>query len=155
MPKNSSAQSLPTLPMRNILSYRLSVLHALLLKKLSSISSSRSLNMHQWKVLSVLYFWPPITSVGISGVVVLDKAAISRAVGSLVKLKLAERRHDPENNNTVIVITPAGRKLYAKIQEELEAMQSDVLHGLSAAEKSQLFEILDHIEQSLRWPSDA
>ncbi len=103
----------------------------------------------------MLYFWPPITSVGISGVVVLDKAAISRAVGSHVKLKLAERRHDPETNSTVIVITPAGRKLYAKIQEELEAMQSDVLHGLSAAEKNQLFEILDHIEQSLRWPSDA
>ncbi len=154
MSKTPSAQSLPTLPMRNILSYRLSVLHALLTRNLSSISSSRTLNMHQWKVLSVLYFWTPMTATGISGVVVLDRAAISRAIGSLVKLKLAERRHDPENNNTVIVITPAGRKLYGKIQEELEAMQSKILRGLSAAKQSQLFEVFDHIEQSLRWPGD-
>ena len=154
MSKRPSARSLPTLPMRNILSYRLSVLHALLTRKLSSISSSRSLNIHQWKVLSVLYFWPPITAVGISGVVVLDKAAISRAIGSLVKLKLAERRHDPADNNTVVVITPAGRKLYGTIQEELESIQSKLLQGLSATKKSELFEILDHIEQSLRWPDD-
>jgi DNA-binding MarR family transcriptional regulator len=154
MSKRPSARSLPTLPMRNILSYRLSVLHALLTRRLSSISSSRSLTTHQWKVLSVLYFWPPITAVGISGVVVLDKAAISRAIGSLVKLKLAERRHDPTDNNTVVVITPAGRTLYGKIQEELEAIQGKLLHGLSAGEKSQLFQIIDHIEQSLRWPAD-
>jgi DNA-binding MarR family transcriptional regulator len=105
-------------------------------------------------VLSVLYFWPPITAVGISGVVVLDKAAISRAIGSLVKLKLAERRHDPAENNTVVVITPAGRKLYSKIQEDIESIQQKIFHGLSAAKEKQLFEILDHIEQSLRWPSD-
>jgi DNA-binding MarR family transcriptional regulator len=154
MSKNPKAQSLPTLPMRNILSYRLSVIHALLSRKLSSISSAKSLNVHQWKVLSVLYFWPPITAVGISGVVVLDKAAISRAIGSLVKLKLAERRHDPANNNTVIIITAAGRKLYGKIHEDLESMQHNILRGLSAAKQSQLFEIFDHMEQSLRWPRD-
>jgi DNA-binding MarR family transcriptional regulator len=154
MSKSTAAESLPTLPMRNILSYRLSVLHALLTRKLSSISSSRSLNTHQWKVLSVLYFWPPITAVGISGVVVLDKAAISRAIGSLVRLKLAERRHDPKDNNTVIVITPTGRKLYGKIQEDIESIQRNIFQGLSAAKEKQLFEILDHIEQSLRWPSD-
>jgi DNA-binding MarR family transcriptional regulator len=139
--------------MRNILSYRFSVLHALLTRKLSTISSARSLNMHQMKVLSVLYFWAPMTATGISGVVVLDKAAISRAIGSLVKLKLAERRHDPDNNNTAIVITPAGRKLYGEVQEELESMQSKVLCGLSTRKQSQLFEIFDHIEQSLRWPN--
>jgi DNA-binding MarR family transcriptional regulator len=154
MAKNPTAQSLPTFPMRNILSYRLSVIHALLTRKLSSISSAKSLNIHQWKVLSVLYFWPPITAVGISGVVVLDKAAISRAIGSLVKLKLAQRRHDPANNNTVIIITPVGRKLYGKIHEDLESMQHNILRGLSAAKQSQLFEILDHMEQSLRWPRD-
>ena len=154
MKMSKSTAALPTLPMRNILSYRLSVLHALLTRKLSSISSSRSLNTHQWKVLSVLYFWPPITAVGISGVVVLDKAAISRAIGSLVRLKLAERRHDPKDNNTVIVITPTGRKLYGKIQEDIEAIQRKIFQGLGAAKEKQLFEILDHMEQSLRWPSD-
>ena len=154
MSKNPKAHSLPTLPMRNILSYRLSVIHALLTRGLSSISSAKSLNVHQWKVLSVLYFWPPITAVGISGVVVLDKAAISRAIGSLVRLKLAERRHDAENNNTVIVITPAGRNLYGKIHEDLESMQHNILRGLSAVKQSQLFEILDHMEKSLRWPRD-
>ncbi len=136
--------------MREILSYRLSVLHALLTRKLSSIESTLPLSTNQWKVLSVLYFWPPITAVGVSEVVVLDKAAISRAIGSLVKLKLAERRHDAENNNTVVVITPAGRSLYGKIHEDIESMQRNLLYGLSISKQSQLFEILDHIEQSLR-----
>jgi len=150
MSKKESAQPLPTLPMREILSYRVSVLHALLTRKLSSISSTSTLTTNQWKVLSVLYFWPPITAVGVSEVVVLDKAAISRAIGSLVKLKLAERRHDAETNSTVVVITPAGRKLYGKIQEDIESMQHDALSRLSSSKQAQLFEALDRIEQALR-----
>jgi len=136
--------------MRETLSYRISVLHALLTRKLSSISSTSTLTTNQWKVLSVLYFWPPITAVGVGEVVVLDKAAISRAIASLVKLKLAQRRHDAETNSTVVVITPAGRKLYGKIHEDIESVQDGVLRGLSASKKNQLFEILDHIEQALR-----
>jgi len=105
-------------------------------------------------VMSVMYCWPPITASGIGGVVVLDKAAISRAIASLVTLKLAERRHDPETNSTIIVLTPAGRKMYGKMHAEFEAVQRVVLGGLNTVEQRQLFDALDRIEQVVRWPGD-
>jgi DNA-binding MarR family transcriptional regulator len=151
MAKQSAAQALPTQPMRGILSYRLSVLHVLLTRKLAAKSSTQSLTTNQWKVLSVLYFWPPITAVGISEVVVLDKAAISRAIAALVKLELAERRHDAQRNTTVIVITAAGRALFGNIQADMDLMQSQALRDLSPAKQNQLFEMLDQIERSLRF----
>jgi DNA-binding MarR family transcriptional regulator len=153
MPKALTAHSLPTSPMRTGLSYRISILNALMGKRLSVIYTSRSLNTHQWKVLSVLYCWPPITAAGISGVVVLDRPAISRAIGSLVRLKLVERRHDPDSNSTIVVLTSAGRKLYSKMHAEFEEMQKEFLSRLSLAHQGQLFDALDVIEEVLRWPA--
>lgn len=136
--------------MREVLSYRISVLHALMTRRLALITSTSPLTTNQWKVLSVLFFWPDITAAGICEVVVLDKAAISRAIASLVRLKLALRRHDAENNNTVVVITAAGRKLYGEIHADIRAMQDELLGGLSGAKQALLFEALDRIEQALR-----
>jgi DNA-binding MarR family transcriptional regulator len=144
------AQSLPTEPMREVLSYRISVLHALLTRRLALITSTSPLTTNQWKVLSVLFFWPDITAAGIVEVVVLDKAAISRAIASLVRLKLAQRRHDAENNNTVIAITAAGRKLYGEIHANICEMQGEILGEWNRSKQAIFFEALDQIEQSLR-----
>lgn len=136
--------------MREVLSYRMSVLSSLLTKRLAAITSTSPLTTNQWKVLSVLFFWPDITAAAICEVVVLDKAAISRAIASLVRLKLARRRHDAQNNNTVIGITPAGRKLYGEIHADICQMQAEVLGKLSRLKKDEFFEALDRIERSLR-----
>ena len=144
------SQPLPTEPMREVLSYRISVLNSLLLKRLASITSTSPLTTNQWKVLSVLFFWPDITAAAICVVVVLDKAAISRAIASLVRLKLAQRRHHAESNNTVIGITAAGRKLYGEIHANICEMQAEVLGKLSRSKKDEFFQALDRIEQSLR-----
>src|SRR5262249_49687342 len=87
------------------LSYRLSILHSLLGKLTTGIYTSRGLTTHQWKVMSILYNWPPMPAVRITGLVTLDKAAISRGVAGLLKLKLARRYLEGESKMILVTLT--------------------------------------------------
>src|SRR3546814_6312609 len=66
---------------------RLSMLNFLMVKATARIYTSKNLNAHQWKVLSVLYAHPPMPASDILKWVTLDKAAISRAVQQLQRLE--------------------------------------------------------------------
>jgi DNA-binding MarR family transcriptional regulator len=138
------------LPMANNLSYRLSLLHALLGRKTANIYLSRGLNSHQWKVMSVLFSWPPMAAARITELVTLDKASISRAVTSLLKLKLADRRPDPETGAINVILTAAGRATYRDMMAEMFAIQQRVLASLSSVEKQALFRTFDKVETTLR-----
>src|SRR5262245_24675123 len=87
------------------LSYRISILHSLLGKLTTGIYASRGLTTHQWKVLSILYNWPPMPAVRITTLVTLDKAAISRGVAGLLSLKFAHRYLDDASGMIFIALT--------------------------------------------------
>lgn len=138
------------LPMARNLSYRVSILHALIGKQTTSIYQSRDLTSHQWKVMSVLYSWPPMPASRITEMVTLDKAAISRAVVGLVKLKLANRKRDLPTGTINVILTDAGRSLYHDMMLEMYDIQQRIFAGLRADEMRALFSTFDKIEASLR-----
>jgi DNA-binding MarR family transcriptional regulator len=137
-------------PMRENLSYRLSIIHALLGRRTAFIYTSRQLTSHQWKVLSVLYSWPPMPAARITELVTLDKAAISRAVTDLIKRGLADRKLLPESGVINVVLTPAGGDMYRAMMREMHDVQKEIFGGLKDRERTVLFDAFDKLETALR-----
>ena len=62
----------------------------------------------------------------------LDPSTVSRQVGQLIRLGLAERRPDPADGRAVqLVATDAGQRCYAEITERREQLIGEVLAGWS------------------------
>lgn len=133
------------------LSYRLSILNFLMGKATHEIYSAQGLSSHQWKVLSVLDAFAPMPAREILKWVTLDKAAISRAVQQLRALELADYRpHDSDGRFIDIVLTPKGRRVYRKMNENVAKLQAHVLAGMSPQQQDGLFELIDALESGLR-----
>lgn len=132
------------------LSYRVSILNSLLGKLTTEIYASRRLTSHQWKVLSILYNWPPMPAVRITNMVTLDKAAISRGVSGLLDLKLARRYLDNESGMIFIALTELGRAMYRSMASEMADLQRKVFDKVRDAEQNSFFMTLDKIEHALR-----
>jgi len=132
------------------LSYLVSITHSLLGKFTSGIYASRGLTTHQWKVMSILYYWPPLPAVRITSLCTLDKAAISRGVAGLLKLKLASRHLDDESGMICIALTQSGRAMYAEMAAEMAQLQKRLLATVGESERSEFFATLAKIEQALR-----
>jgi len=132
------------------LSYRVSILHSLLGKLTTRIYASRGLTSHQWKVLSILYNWPPMPAVRITTLVTLDKAAISRGVSGLLRLKLARRYLDNGSGMIFVALTDAGRATYRAMAAEMGNLQRELFAHVPDARQKQFFETVRELEQGLR-----
>ena len=141
-------------PMRDNFSYRISVIHALLGRHTTGIYASRQLTSHQWKVLSVLFSWPPMPAARITELVTLDKAAISRAVAGLIKRGLADRKLRPASGVIHVVLTAAGAGTYRAMLREMHKLQKELFKNLKKPDRTMLFDILDKIEVVLRATTD-
>lgn len=137
-------------PMRQNLSYRISIIHSLLGRRTTSIYASRRLTSHQWKVLSILYTWPPMHAAQIVDLVTLDKASISRAITGLIKRGLATRKLRPASGATCVLLTPTGTKMYQAMEQELERIQRVAFRTLRPRQQTSFFDIMDEIEAALR-----
>ena len=137
-------------PMRQNLSYRISIIHSLLGRRTTGIYASRRLTSHQWKVLSILYTWPPMHAARIVDLVPLDKASISRAITGLIKRGLATRKLRPATGAICVVLTPASTKMYRAMEQELDEIQRETFKALEEREQTAFFAIIDEIEAALR-----
>ena len=141
----------PAVRLENNLSYKLSILNFLMVKATARIYTSKNLNAHQWKVLSVLYAHPPMPASDIQKWVTLDKAAISRAGQQLQRLELIERKLHPSDGRAVnISLSERGRQMYARMAEDMSRLQTELLAGFGDKKTQLLFESLGEIEQRLR-----
>lgn len=148
-----------TRPLRDNLSYRLSIVGFLLGRRTSQLYAAHGLTVHQWKVLSVLYHHAPMPAVEIERWVTLDKAAISRAVAQLLRAGLVERQLRAADGRTAdILLTDAGRGLSERISAATAALQDSLMQALPPGEQRRFFEALDELEAALRradFPADA
>jgi DNA-binding MarR family transcriptional regulator len=136
--------------MRQNLSYRISIIHSLLGRRTTDIYASRRLTSHQWKVLSILYTWPPMHAARIVDLVTLDKASISRAIKGLIRRGLAVRKLRPSTGAICVVPTPAGTKMYRAMEQELDEIQREAFRPLKEGEQTAFFAIIDEVEAALR-----
>jgi len=132
------------------LSYRISILHSLLGKLTTRIYAARGLTSHQWKVLSILYNWPPMPAVRITTLVTLDKAAISRGISGLLRLKLARRYLDNASGMIFIAMIDAGRATYRAMAAEMGNLQRELFVNVPDARQKLFFETVRELEHKLR-----
>jgi len=139
------------LPLAENLSYRLSMLNFQMVRTTARTYLARGLTAHQWKVLSVLYSFAPMSAAAVTARVTLDKAAVSRAVRQLRELGLVKRDlHSDDARSVDISLTAKGRTLYAAMASEIRQLQDALFAALSAGEAAALFPIIDKLEQALK-----
>jgi DNA-binding MarR family transcriptional regulator len=141
----------PEIRLDRNLSYNLSLLTFLMGKAAFDIYDSRDLTAGQWKVLSVLAAFGPLTARDIGRRVTLDKAAISRAVRQLRDLRLADyRSHAVDGRSVEVVLTAKGRRTYRAMNAEMMKLQRRLFAGLGRDQERAFFAVADTLLARLR-----
>jgi DNA-binding MarR family transcriptional regulator len=143
------------LPLNENFSYRLSMLNFLMSRVTAAIYESRGLTVHQWKVLSVLFNYAPMSAAEVTERVTLDKAAVSRAVRQLQDAGLIKRSLQRTDARKVdITMTAKGRSTYAAMASEMLDLQENLFESLTKNEVQTIFSALDKLEVTLREHGD-
>jgi len=79
----------------------------------------------------------------------IHRSAVVALVDDLEHRGLAERRRDPIDRRAyALYLTPAGRKLLAKLQRTAEDDETELLAALDSSERSQLISLLQRVAES-------
>jgi DNA-binding MarR family transcriptional regulator len=135
----------PLLLLENFLPYRLSVLTNLVSTAIAGTYRERfGLSIPEWRVLAVLANSPDLSAAEVAQRTAMDKVAVSRAVGSLLKTARLERRMArADRRRSVLRLTPAGRHVHAGVAPFALAYERSLLQPLSRAERIRLDRALD------------
>lgn len=131
------AESGAGLAYENFLSLRLGRLNTVVQRTLTrKFIDPSGLTHPEWRVLARLARQESIEMTQLTRISLMDKAAISRAVDSLLNKGLAERYTHPANaRRRIVAITPTGRRLVRRLMPHLLREQARLLRLLSADER--------------------
>jgi DNA-binding MarR family transcriptional regulator len=130
----------PPLQLDNFLPYRLSVLTNLVSSAIAGAYRERfGLSIPEWRVLAVLANSPDLSAAEVAQRTAMDKVAVSRAVGSLLRESRLERRvARADRRRSVLRLTAAGRHVHAAVAPFALAYERSLVRPLSRAERMAL-----------------
>jgi DNA-binding MarR family transcriptional regulator len=136
------AESGEGLAYEDFLSLRLGRLNTLMQRAMTRrYIEPAGLTHPEWRVLARLAAQESIEMSQLTRISLMDKAAISRSVESLLSKGLAERHTHPVNaKRRIVSLTPAGRRLVRKLMPQALREQARLLRLLEARER----DVLDH-----------
>lgn len=139
-----------------VLTYRISMLELLLSRAVGAVYSDHfGLNTHEWRVLAAVSVWGPIEAVQVSRRATVDKAAVSRAVRSLLNKDLLERSlHDRDGRKITLEVTPAGRRMVKAVVQRIGHIQERLFRGFDRQKVHEFFAVLRTLESRLREMQD-
>jgi DNA-binding MarR family transcriptional regulator len=143
----------PVLLLDNFLPYRLSVLTNLISAAIAGAYRERfGLSIPEWRVLAVLANSPDLSAAQVAHRTAMDKVAVSRAVGALLKSARLERRMArADRRRSALRLTAAGRRVHAAVAPLALAYERSLLKPLSRAQRRALERALDILlERALR-----
>lgn len=128
----------------------MSIIHAMpghLIRRLHQISTGLfqdrmarlgiDLTPVQFGALATLRDRPDIDQARLAGLIAHDRATIGGVLDRLQAKGLVARRIDPGDRRARLVrLTPAGAALLERVQPQVEALQHDILAGLTEAERA-------------------
>jgi DNA-binding MarR family transcriptional regulator len=122
------------LELENFLPYRLSVLAQLVSESLHDLYAGPfDLSVTQWRVMAALGRFAPLAASDVGQRIVMDKVAVSRAVGTLMTRGLVERATDRQDRRRATLrLSARGRAMYGRIVPlalDYEARLSEALSG--------------------------
>lgn len=104
----------------------------------------------EWRVLARLAAQESIEMSQLARISLMDKAAISRSVESLLSKGLAERHTHPANaRRRIVALTAAGRRIVRKLMPQALREQARLLRLLGQDELVALDRALSHLTNAL------
>ena len=108
------------------------------------------LSLPEWRVLARIARHSSLEMRELSRINLMDKAAISRAVDSLLAKGYTERHTDPAHaKRRIVAITPAGRRLMRKVLPQAQREQAALLRLMSPDERQVLDVVLARLTHVL------
>jgi len=144
------------LDLPNFVPYRITSVAALVRRAFAEIyREDPGLNEPEWKVMTTLAHFGPLSSGDVGHYVTLDRVAVSRALARLLKLGLATRTANPADQRMFTVdLTPRAAKVYDRMAQEALTLEESILTVLDQQEVRELLRLLDKVESCLRSPAD-
>jgi len=135
--------ALQALDLDKFLPYRLSVLAQMVSEALHDLyAGPYGLSVTQWRVMAALGHHAPLTASEVGRRIVMDKVAVSRAVGGLMKRGLVERATDrSDRRRASLKLSTRGRTMHARIVPVALAYEEKLYQALDTAER-QAFDAL-------------
>lgn len=135
------------LELENFLPYRLSVLAQLVSESLHDLYAGPfGLSVTQWRVMAALGRFAPLTATDVGLRIVMDKVAVSRAVGGLMKRGLVERATDLEDRRREpLRLTAKGRAMHDEIVPLALRYEAELYAALSGEERRTLNGLCDRL----------
>lgn len=133
------------------LPYRLNQLAERASRTLATVYSQRfDLSIPQWRVLATLHAAPGLTARDVAKRATLDKVTVSRALARLAERDLVDRRAcSRDGRASELRLSPAGRRLFARIAPLALAWERELLVGLTDRERDLLGELIGKLDAGL------
>ena len=127
--------------------YRVTVLADLVYRRVSMIVQRESgLNISQWRVMTAVADKEGRSASQVADMTPMDKGIVSRAVATLVKKGVLERRASRTDGRlSLLYLTSQGKGLHQKLSDAMAIDGTDGLQLLDAESDAQFIEILDDV----------
>ena len=122
------------------------------LRRSSTLVYGRRFGLSQveWRIVALVGEHGPVTLNALAELMGLDKGQTSRGVSALVARRLLLREYRREGCGIRITLSARGTQMYGDLMTSALERNRVLLRGMSAAEKSEFFEILDRLTRLAR-----
>jgi DNA-binding MarR family transcriptional regulator len=122
------------------------------LRRSSTLVYGRRFGLSQveWRIVALVGEHGPVSLNALAELMGLDKGQTSRGVSALVARRLVLREYRREGRGIRITLSARGALIYDDLMTSALERNRVLLHGMSAAEKSEFFEILDRLTRLAR-----
>lgn len=122
------------------------------LRRSSTLVYGRRFGLSQveWRIVALVGEHGPVTLNALAELMGLDKGQTSRGVSGLVARRLVLREYRREGRGIRITLSARGTQMYDDLMTSALERNRVLLHGMSAAEKSEFFEVLDRLTRLAR-----
>ena len=123
-----------------------------ILRRSSTLVYGRKFGLSQveWRIVALVGEHAPISLGALAEFMGLDKGQASRGVSALVARRLVLRAYRRDGRGVGITLTARGAQIYAQLMTSALERNRVLLHGLSDAERSEFFRILDRLTRLAR-----
>ena len=127
--------------------YRMSYLtNAVIVTTYDEVRRDFGIIRAEYHLLMCLAHYPTLTAQDVSRLTRRPRNSISRAVHRMLELGYLDREpHPSDRRQSLLTITPTGRRLHEQISARLVARQDEILEPLTTTERRHLDRILQKL----------
>lgn len=111
--------------------------------------ADKGIHSSEWMILNLVLRNPRISQAELISRLGVEPASISRTLGRLAAKGLICREAKDKERGNLIVLTDEGRATGQRLQGSVQTHRQQALSGLTAAERQQLRQLMQRIEENL------